>query len=98
MFESVAVPEPGPAALTSTSAAQAPGTPGDGSGVLDLLSGVLAWMPAAEVAGLDETVLVDVISRAESLKNALAGLQARAEVVLDETVRVRQEAGGMAAG
>lgn len=98
MFESLAVPQPGPAALTSTSAAQASGLPGEGSGVLDLLSGVLASMPAAEVTGLDETVLVDVISRAESLKNALAGLQARAEVVLDETVRVRQEAGGMAAG
>ncbi|WP_417216519.1 hypothetical protein, partial [Arthrobacter sp.] len=101
MFESSVVQDPAPMEPVSVPAAEPDGT-GAGAGALDvdgldvqgLLDTVLSVLPVLDVRGLGEPALVDVIAGAESVKNALAGLQARAEVVLDQRVRARQEAAG----
>ncbi|WP_417220945.1 hypothetical protein, partial [Arthrobacter sp.] len=88
MFESSAVQDPAPMEPVSVPAAEPDGTGAGvtaGVGALDvggldvqgLLDTVLSVLPVLDVRGLGEPALVDVIAGAESVKNALAGLQAR---------------------
>lgn len=98
MFESSSAAVPGLVALASRPVALSPETGLDGGPGVDalrLLGDVLAVLPDLELQDLGESPLVEVLSAAESVKNALAGLQARAGVVLDERVRARQEAAGV---
>ena len=55
----------------------------------EVLTAFLDLLPTLDTTGLDEATLIDVLATAESTKNALCALQARAAVALDATVRTR---------